>query len=162
MFKSLITVSTLLAAASAIPVVVSPPTHLQARDGFSKSGMGTYYLPQGGYGACGVLLQNGEMIAALDHSQFDGQEIDGNPNHNKVCGRKITVTATKTGKSVSVRLMDRCVRCEAGWIDLSEAAFAQIAPLSSGIIPISWEWDGGEDFAKKVEVEGEGQEALVA
>lgn len=40
--------------------------------------------------------------------------------------------------SVRVKVIDQCPECAAGHIDLSEAAFARLAPLSAGLINVSY------------------------
>ena len=40
--------------------------------------------------------------------------------------------------SVRVQVIDQCPECAAGHIDLSEAAFARLAPLSAGLINVSY------------------------
>jgi hypothetical protein len=40
--------------------------------------------------------------------------------------------------SVTVEVVDQCPECQAGHIDLSEQAFARIAPLSAGLVPVTY------------------------
>jgi expansin len=40
--------------------------------------------------------------------------------------------------SVRVKVIDQCPECAAGHIDLSEAAFARLAPLSAGLVNVSY------------------------
>ena len=40
--------------------------------------------------------------------------------------------------SVRVKVIDQCPECAAGHIDLSEAAFARLAPLSAGLISVTY------------------------
>ena len=40
--------------------------------------------------------------------------------------------------SVVVRIVDRCPECAPGDVDMSPQAFAQIAPLVAGRVPITW------------------------
>ena len=40
--------------------------------------------------------------------------------------------------SVTVEVVDQCPECQAGHIDLSEQAFAKIAPLSAGLVPVTY------------------------
>ncbi len=37
-----------------------------------------------------------------------------------------------------VKVVDQCPECAAGHIDLSEAAFARLAPLSAGLVNVSY------------------------
>ena len=49
--------------------------------------------------------------------------------------------SNSAGKSIVVRITDECPSCTAaGQLDLSEKAFSQLADLSAGIIPISYEY----------------------
>ncbi|KAK8504008.1 hypothetical protein V6N11_047722 [Hibiscus sabdariffa] len=66
--------------------------------------------------------------------------------NGKVCGKKFTVKCTGarnavphpcTGKSVTVRMVDRCPGCPST-IDLSKEAFAHIANPVAGIINIDY------------------------
>jgi expansin (peptidoglycan-binding protein) len=40
---------------------------------------------------------------------------------------------------VTVRIVDLCPECKAGHLDLSREAFAQIADLYLGVVPITWQ-----------------------
>ncbi|HAC64748.1 MAG TPA: hypothetical protein DCF68_14735 [Cyanothece sp. UBA12306] len=79
----------------------------------------TYYSSryQGRKTASGVRFSNSQPMAAHPSLPF---------------GSKVKVTNRKNGKSVIVRVVDRC-RCS---IDLSQAAFRQIGSLKSGRIPV--------------------------
>jgi len=71
----------------------------------------------------------------FDH--FPG--YDGvNPNKNPVCGRMIQINYQ--GKSVTVKVEDRCTGCKYNDIDMTTSAFGTIADASLGRIPITWEW----------------------
>jgi expansin (peptidoglycan-binding protein) len=52
------------------------------------------------------------------------------------CGGYLEVTGPHG--SVRVKVIDQCPDCAAGHIDLSEAAFAALAPLSAGLISVSY------------------------
>ena len=56
---------------------------------------------------------------------------DGNPNNNPICGRFATVTYA--GKSITVKVVDRCYACGYDDIDLSPAAFQQFAALGKSM-----------------------------
>jgi expansin (peptidoglycan-binding protein) len=64
---------------------------------------------------------------------MDQPEWDG----SGVCGECVAVTGPKG--SVTVRIVDLCPECEPGHLDLSQQAFAQIADVSAGNVPISWQ-----------------------
>ena len=79
----------------------------------------TYYASRyhGRKTASGVTFNNHQPMAAHPRLPF---------------GTKVKVTNRKTGKSVIVRIVDRC-RCS---IDLSQGAFKAIGSLKSGRIPV--------------------------
>jgi expansin (peptidoglycan-binding protein) len=56
------------------------------------------------------------------------------------CGGLIVVTNDDTGLSVTVRIDDQCPECAKGDVDLDQNAFAQIAEIEKGRIPISWHY----------------------
>jgi expansin (peptidoglycan-binding protein) len=53
------------------------------------------------------------------------------------CGSYVQITGPH-GATVRVKVVDQCPDCAAGHIDLSEAAFAKLAPLSAGLIDVSY------------------------
>jgi len=81
------------------------------------------------------------MIAAASYRLFDiFPGATGNPNLNPICGK--TVTASRGGKSVTVRIVDRCAGCEGMFdLDFSPAAFDALADPNLGRVDITWEWD---------------------
>ncbi|KAG1084906.1 hypothetical protein G6F42_021601 [Rhizopus arrhizus] len=75
------------------------------------------------------------MIVALNHGQMaNGANSNKNPN----CGRRITATGPKG--SVTVKVVDTCPGCANGDLDLSPAAFAKIADMDAGRVPVTWSW----------------------
>ena len=54
-------------------------------------------------------------------------------------GTRVRVTNVENGRSVVVRINDRFKPFDGRIIDLSEAAFAQIAPLARGVVPVTVE-----------------------
>ena len=97
------------------------------------SGDATYYGT--GLGSCGWTSKDSEYIVALNHGQMaNGANSNKNPN----CGRSITATGPKG--SVTVKVVDTCPGCANGDLDLSPAAFAKIADMAAGRVPVSWSW----------------------
>lgn len=88
-----------------------------------------------------------EGIASYYGSGFDGASTSSGEalnNNDFVAAHKrlpfgswAKVTHLETGKSIQVRIIDRGPYTEGRVIDLSQAAFESIAPLSSGIAPVS-------------------------
>ncbi|RDX44878.1 barwin-like endoglucanase [Lentinus brumalis] len=91
------------------------------------SGDATYYLPNGGLGACGSPIQNSDFAVALSSSQYSG---------GSNCGRRISVQYQ--GKSVQATVRDLCPGCASGSIDLTSSAFQQLASLDAGRIQVTW------------------------
>ncbi|KAF9065126.1 RlpA-like double-psi beta-barrel-protein domain-containing protein-containing protein [Rhodocollybia butyracea] len=117
-----------LTVACVIGYSLATAVPLAKRQAFS--GDGTFFVP--GLGACGFTNTSSQLVAALGHIDFDSF---GNP----VCKRQ--VKASSGGKSVTVEIVDRCAGCAGEFdLDFSETAFAVLAPLSAGRIPITWEF----------------------
>ncbi|KAK4220540.1 RlpA-like double-psi beta-barrel-protein domain-containing protein-containing protein [Podospora fimiseda] len=91
-----------------------------------------------GLGACGFWNNDNELVAALNAPTFDPKTPGGNPNKNTLCNKKIRVTYQ--GKSVDVKVVDRCPGCNANALDLSPAAFKKLASLDKGRIVGTWNW----------------------
>lgn len=105
-------------------------------DGQTHSGDGTFYAT--GLGACGIVNQDTDFIAAIAHEFYDSYG-GGNPNPNNapICNKK--VKATYQGNSVVVTLTDRCGGCVGEALDFSPSAFQQLAPLAVGRIhDVEW------------------------
>ena len=111
------------ACASVIMPVTGTITGAQA------SGEATHYeLAAGGMGNCSYPSPPaGQLYVALPPSEYGG---------SAACGSYLQVTGPDG--SVTVEVVDQCPECQAGHIDLSEQAFAKIAPLSAGLVPVSY------------------------
>lgn len=91
-------------------------------------GIATYYYATGA-GACSFDPSPDDlMVAAMNADEYDQAAY---------CGAYINVTGRKG--SVVVRIVDLCPGCDAGHLDLSQEAFAQIDNLSAGRVPITWQ-----------------------
>lgn len=110
---------------SAAPAPVSP-NELVRRD---NSGDVTYFNV--GLGACGWNSVDSDLVVAMSAGLM-GIQSNGNPN----CGKKIKVNYG--GKSVIVTVVDKCMGCATYDLDLSPAAFEQLAPKSAGRIKGTW------------------------
>jgi expansin len=99
-----------------------------SRFGDVQHGEGTYYDATGD-GACSFGPSPRDLdVAALNDVQWDSAAL---------CGACAAVTGPSG--TVTVRLVDRCPECRAGDLDLSPQAFAKVAELSLGRVPISWQ-----------------------
>ena len=109
-----------------LPMVVKPlgdvlfgPVH---------SGEGTYYWEADGTGNCLFDETDNLMIAAMN--QYDYGTAD-------LCGAYIQATGPKG--SVIVRIVDQCANCDDEQVDFSPEAFAVIADIPQGRVPITWQ-----------------------
>jgi expansin len=105
------------------PPRVEPPPCIAAPD--EVTGSATHYALTTA-GKCS--FEPGEpMIAAAAPADYAGGVL---------CGACLAV---KSGDAeVIVRVVDRCPGCKPGDLDLGSAAFAQLAPLARGRIPVTW------------------------
>jgi len=95
------------------------------------SGEGTFYggIAGSAGGNCGI------PVAANDfnHCALNNQDY----NTSQACGACLEVKSA-SGKSVIVKVVDRCPECAPGDVDLTQQAFAQIENPTAGRIPITW------------------------
>jgi expansin (peptidoglycan-binding protein) len=91
-------------------------------------GEATWYYATGA-GACSFDPSPHDlMVAAMNGAQYDAAAL---------CGAYVQVTGPKG--TVTVHIVDLCPGCRAGDLDLSQEAFALIADLPQGRVPISWQ-----------------------
>ena len=90
-------------------------------------GRATYYAADGS-GNCSFDPSPNDLdVAAMDAPQWNG---------SAPCGECVFVQGPSG--SVTVRIVDQCPGCETGHLDLSQQAFAQIADVALGNVPITW------------------------
>ena len=107
-----------------LPVVLNS----QVNSNPIHQGIATYYDATGA-GAC--LFEPSPqdlMVAAMNAEEYDNAAV---------CGAYVHVTGQQG--AVTVRIVDLCPECQAGHLDLSREAFAQIAELPQGRVPITWQ-----------------------
>ncbi|KAF7351862.1 hypothetical protein MVEN_01147700 [Mycena venus] len=101
--------------------------------GNTFTAIASYYFPDGGFGACGSVLQNSDFIVALGTDHWDG---------GSHCGK--TMTVQRNGGSISVTVADLCPGCVglhgANSIDLSQGAMAALDSnyINDGITTVQW------------------------
>ena len=99
------------------------------RPGVGYPGVATAYDAGNGDGACLYGPSADLMIAAMNYTDYES---------SKACGAYVLVR-TADGASLTVRITNECpAPCAPGQLDLSTQAFAKLAPLSRGRIPITW------------------------
>jgi rare lipoprotein A (peptidoglycan hydrolase) len=113
------------------------PLTSQTSGSFS-SGDATFYYQGGAAGACGNYRKDSDFIAAIDYRRYGALD-----KKSLLCGLQAKVTNHKNGKSVTVTIEDACPTCKnQDSIDLSKAAFLQIATEAEGEVPVTVEFVG--------------------
>lgn len=99
------------------------------RPGTVYQGVATAYDAGSGTGACLYDPTTDPMIAAMNVTDYESAQA---------CGATVLIKAGN-GKSITVRIVNECPgSCAPGQIDLSQQAFARLADLKVGRLPISW------------------------
>jgi hypothetical protein len=96
----------------------------------------TYYN-NAGLDACGATIDasSQDLVAVSAHWW-----TTANPNDDPIC-QGMSVQVTYKGNTITVPVEDKCPSCDAGHIDLSQPAFAQLAPLSVGVVNgVTWKF----------------------
>ncbi|WP_457030701.1 expansin EXLX1 family cellulose-binding protein [Kitasatospora sp. P5_F3] len=92
-------------------------------------GVATAYEAADGNGACLFGPSDDLMIAAMNTTDYES---------SRACGAYVLVRAAN-GASITVRIVNECpLPCAPGQLDLSQQAFAKLADLKVGRIPITW------------------------
>ncbi|KAF2834717.1 hypothetical protein M501DRAFT_989482 [Patellaria atrata CBS 101060] len=101
---------------SALLTLLSATTALAA----SGTGKATFYYQGGAFGSCGEQHSDGDYLVAMSHVW-----------NNQFCGRGIIIKNVGgggsanpgVGRQISARVVDKCMGCDANYIDLSVGAF---------------------------------------
>ncbi|KAL7902801.1 expansin module family protein [Trichoderma sp. SZMC 28014] len=123
----MVSITTVVSALCLAIATSAAPTEQETRAAANTGSM-TYY--EVGLGACGATNSDSELVCAVSHILYDSEHP---------CGRNIRIN--NEGRSVVVRVVDRCVGCAENDLDLSPTAFQQvIGPLGIGRATATWEW----------------------
>jgi expansin len=118
----------ILVAACGSDAATTTPTGPGPALGQPEPGQATYYGATGA-GNCSFDASPGDLdVAAMNHVEYA---------NSAVCGEGVHVVGPKG--DVTVRIVDQCPECAQGALDLSQQAFAKIADVSAGRVPITWE-----------------------
>ncbi|KAL4734502.1 RlpA-like double-psi beta-barrel-protein domain-containing protein-containing protein [Aspergillus similis] len=109
---------------------------LPTSNGGPYTGDLTYYDP--GLGSCGITSTSSEKICAVSHVVFDAALTSGNPNENPLCGLKLRIR--RGGRSVDVKVVDRCPGCNVDDLDVSSSVFEELGDLAEGRVTVEWAW----------------------
>ena len=93
------------------------------------SGIATHYVLSGLPNCSYPSPPANSFFVALSPSEYNGAAA---------CGGFMTVTGPDG--SVTVQVIDQCPECATGHIDLSEPAFAELAPLGAGLINVHYRY----------------------
>lgn len=125
-------------AAVPVPTAVQPPVQSPASD------RAEYHIA-----ASRGLAPGSRLVASWYGAECQGFETANGERFDRAVlsaahrslpfGTVVEVTNLLNGNSIQVRINDRGPWVEGREIDLSEAAFATIAPLNAGVIPIRLE-----------------------
>jgi expansin (peptidoglycan-binding protein) len=104
--------------------------------GQQQNGNMTYYT-DAGYGACGTQIDaSSQYLVAVSYQWW----TTANPNNDPLC-QGISVQVTYQGNTITVPVEDKCPSCDSTHIDLSEPAFAELAPTGLGNVDgITWQF----------------------
>jgi hypothetical protein len=102
---------------------------LEARGGW-KSGDGTWYAP--GLGACEWVNSKNQNIVAIS------THIWANKKH---CGKMITIKDPKSKKTITAKVVDRCMGCSSGDVDMSPKVFKHLRNLGVGRFRVQWHFN---------------------
>ncbi|NUQ97931.1 MAG: hypothetical protein HOY79_15730 [Streptomyces sp.] len=104
--------------------------------GQPMTGEMTYYSAYGP-GACGTFIDTSTQdVVAVSSQWFTA----ANPANDPLC-QGMSVQVTYNGHTLTVPVADECPSCDASNIDLSQHAFAELAPLSTGTVTgITWQF----------------------
>lgn len=105
------------------------PPGMCAVEGQEYAGEGTYYDADGSGNCSFPASPDDLMVAAMNETDYAG---------SSVCGACVAIDGPDG--YVTVRIVDRCPECAPGDIDMSREAFAQIARIEAGRVPISWRY----------------------
>lgn len=86
------------------------------------------YYQNGNAGACGNWNSDDSMIVAVNSAQFKMSD----------CGRKVWVWHRDTGKVSIATIADECPTCSYGSLDFSVGLFKSLGKMSTGELPIKW------------------------
>ncbi|KAF8798069.1 barwin-like endoglucanase [Phlegmacium glaucopus] len=115
------------------PAKIASPTD-SAANAVNSGGFATFFYQNGVAGACGTVHSDNDMIAAIDADRYGNTGV-----RSGLCGKRVSITNTENQHTVVVTIADACPTCDnSNSIDLSVAAFQELAPLEEGLLHITW------------------------
>ncbi|KAG8163683.1 hypothetical protein KVR01_006980 [Diaporthe batatas] len=98
----------------------------------SQTGKMTHYTP--GQGSCGKTNTENDLVVAISQSIYGTY---ANPNASPMCAKSASIKCG--GKTITAAVVDKCMSCGKGDIDVSPAVFKQCGALSAGVITVTWD-----------------------
>jgi len=94
------------------------------------TGNATFYNFGSGVGSCGIGRKRGDAgVAALGAAEYAASAS---------CGACVRILGPRG--AVTARVVDRCVHCRSGDIDVNASAFDAIAERSKGRVSVTWSY----------------------
>jgi hypothetical protein len=89
-----------------------------------------------------ILDSTGSFKSVVGGLEFGIIGGDGliNSDPTSQCHIPLTATVKHGGKQIKVKIVDRCVGCKEGDIDLTPAAFAALANMGLGRTDVEWQF----------------------
>lgn len=114
-----------------VTLTFASPTPIEKREivdiAKRSTGRGTWYNP--GLGNCGGYNTNTDLVLAISKSLYD-QDNGG------YCYQQVAITYN--GVTAYGTAVDSCQSCTDNDIDMSPSLFQELAPLSVGVIQVTW------------------------
>jgi len=127
-FAILLSVAALAVSAVAIPLEVrNAIARVRAAD-VAPGGRGTFFHP--GLGACGESNTDSDAVVAIGAGIFDS---------GAHCLQWVKISAN--GLTAFGQVVDVCESCGNGDLDMSPSLFEVFAPLSAGVVEVSWNFE---------------------
>ncbi|KLO08985.1 Non-catalytic module family EXPN protein [Schizopora paradoxa] len=128
LFSVLAAVAVLAGSAVASPLETRNATvRVRAAD-VTHTGRGTFFTP--GLGACGQTSTSSDPVVAIGAGRFGS---GGN------CFQWMKITAN--GVTAFGQTLDECESCGDSDIDMSPSLFQNFAPLSQGVVEVTWNFE---------------------
>ncbi|KAJ7195462.1 RlpA-like double-psi beta-barrel-protein domain-containing protein-containing protein [Mycena pura] len=118
-----------LAVAAPLPQGDAAVADIEKR--ITHTGRGTWYHPSDGTGNCGFNDKDSSPVVAISQERY-------NDNNGANCNQWIQITNTANGKVAYGKTRDSCPSCDTSSLDMSPSLFEELAPLSVGVLKISW------------------------
>lgn len=101
---------------------------------YDHQGWMSWFYPD--VGSCGIKNNDGDLVVAISRFTMD-RFSTGNSNENPLCGK--TITIDYQGKTLDVKVADRCFACSENDLDATPAVFEKLTGNKDiGKVDISW------------------------